>query len=510
MSDHFDPYYEWLGIPPKNQPPNHYRLLAVDLFEPNAAVIDRAADRAMSQLRTFQSGPHGSLSQKLLNEVSNARVCLLDPQQRSVYDAELRARLEPEAGLPVAGSTPQVAVPLNLLPTATRVFPSQTQKRVERGGRRRSVQAKRVGLGAAAVVLGLVALGALWVAINANNVPVRKKELANASPAGKADRPSENSPESTTPAPKQPWPAVERKPVPVPDQPALKLALSKTMIRPVSQPPSQAVPEKMEPAGAQSELPAAATSPISGVPQSSPEESKSFTNSIGLKFVRIPAGEFTMGSPDDEPARRADEGPEHRVRITRPFFLGATEVTVGQFRLFVEQTRKTTWKAPFPQGDDHPAVNVSWFWATEFCEWLSQKEQKKYRLPTEAEWEYACRADSRGKNFLVPGESLSEHAWYNHNSNRETQPVGAKTANPWGLFDMYGNVWEWVADRFDPDYYQNSPVDDPTGPEEGSQRIARGASWWNGPADCRSAIRSLHDPRAIAADWGFRVACESR
>jgi formylglycine-generating enzyme required for sulfatase activity len=192
------------------------------------------------------------------------------------------------------------------------------------------------------------------------------------------------------------------------------------------------------------------------------------TNSIGMELVLIPAGEYLMGSPEGDKDALDREHPQHRVRITRPFYLSATEVTRGQFRRFVdetayrteaerdgkggygwneekktfEQNRRYNWQSPgLEQTDDHPVVNLSWNDAVAFCEWLSRKEGVTYRLPTEAEWEYACRAGTTTRYSFGDDEaSLGEFAWFEGNSNRATHPVGQKSRNHWGLHDMYGNV----------------------------------------------------------------------
>ncbi|MFI5461325.1 MAG: SUMF1/EgtB/PvdO family nonheme iron enzyme, partial [Isosphaerales bacterium] len=210
---------------------------------------------------------------------------------------------------------------------------------------------------------------------------------------------------------------------------------------------------------------------------------RTIVNSIGMTLVRIEPGTFTMGSteaqidklvklfPRTDRSLFADEMPTHKVRITRPFYLAAHPVTVGQFRRFVtdakyrteaerdgkggygliggnwKQDPKITWLNPgFAQGDDHPVANVSWNDATAFHEWLTKTDGDgfRYRLPTEAEWEYACRAGTTTRfPFGDQENALGEHAWFSGNSGAKSHPVGGKKPNPWGLYDMLGNVWEW-------------------------------------------------------------------
>jgi formylglycine-generating enzyme required for sulfatase activity/serine/threonine protein kinase len=256
------------------------------------------------------------------------------------------------------------------------------------------------------------------------------------------------------------------------------------------------------------------------------------TNRIGMKLALIPPGTFLMGSLDDEPGRQDNEGPRHEVTITRPFFISVHEVTVGQFREFVQATgHKTdaelgrgaqrglpdgkfdwdpqcTWQTPgFAQTDEYPVVCVSWNDAHAFCTWLTRKERRTYQLPTEAEWEYACRAGSPGKfGFDAEDSELSDHAWYNVNSEMQTHPVGQKKANAWGLRDMLGNAREWTADWYDRDYYRKSPKHDPPGPTDGVTRVLRGGAWRYYPGHCRAGYRFGNSSSTYRANHiGFRV-----
>jgi formylglycine-generating enzyme required for sulfatase activity len=235
------------------------------------------------------------------------------------------------------------------------------------------------------------------------------------------------------------------------------------------------------------------------------------TNSIGMKLVLIPAGEFMMGSPDSDKDARPDEKPRHRVRITKPFWLGAHEVTVGQYRQFAQAASysgMTLWQNAFPaQTDEHPVVNVSWDDANAFCKWLSAKERKTYRLPTEAEWEYACRAGTTSRFCFGESEAgLEEYAWYFGHSGGQTHPVGQKRPNAWALYDMHGNVWEYCADCFDSGYYATSRAADPTGPGSGAYGVARGGSSRSRAGDARSANRLRCLPGLRYGSIGLRVA----
>jgi formylglycine-generating enzyme required for sulfatase activity len=228
------------------------------------------------------------------------------------------------------------------------------------------------------------------------------------------------------------------------------------------------------------------------------------TNSIGMKFVLIQAGEFQMGSPDNEKDRQSDEGPQHKVKITKPFYMQTTEVTQAQWKA-VMGNNPSNFK-----GDDLPVERVCWEDAQEFIKKLSTKEGLKYRLPTEAEWEYSCRAGSTTRFCFGDDESkLGDYAWYDKNSGNKTHPVGTKKPNAWGLYDMHGNVWEWCQDWYDENYYKNSPAEDPQGPANGEFRVLRGGCWYNYVRLCRSAYRLRDVPSLRFYYDGCRLARSS-
>ncbi len=228
---------------------------------------------------------------------------------------------------------------------------------------------------------------------------------------------------------------------------------------------------------------------------------KSFTNSIGMKFMLIPAGSFMMGSPSNGSSRDSEE-PQHRVTIGKPFYMQTTEVTHGQWREIMGNNPSHFKNC----GDDCPAERVSWNDAQEFIRKLNQREgANKYRLPTEAEWEYACRAGSTSRFCFGDGDGqLWEYAWYSRNSLSKTHPVGWKEPNAWGLYDMHGNVWEWCQDwKGD---YPSGHVTDPTGPSSGSSRVLRGGSWIGYARCCWSAFRGRFSPGSRYNVLGFRLA----
>lgn len=234
-------------------------------------------------------------------------------------------------------------------------------------------------------------------------------------------------------------------------------------------------------------------------------------NSIGIELVLIPAGEFAMGSPLSEKGRYYDEGPVHPVRITKPFYLGATEVTQGQWKA-VMRTEPWKGKDNVKEGDNYPVVHVNWYEAVEFCRRLSNHERKKYRLPTEAEWEYACRAGSQTMySFGDSEDELSQYGWHDGNAwdacEKYAHRIRQKAPNGWGLYDMHGNVWEWCSDWYGA--YPSARVSDPQGPRIGSYRVGRGGGWGNRLANVRSAYRGRSLPTSRDDSLGFRVACNA-
>jgi formylglycine-generating enzyme required for sulfatase activity len=249
-------------------------------------------------------------------------------------------------------------------------------------------------------------------------------------------------------------------------------------------------------------------SPAPLPPAPAVEPLKLITNSIGMKLVLIPAGESLMGSPDSDKEAYDDEKPQHRVRITQPFYLGVTPVTQGQYRAITGAN-----PSHFEGSDDLPVEQVSWEEARAFCEKLSSLENEqlggaRYRLPTEAEWEYACRAGTTTRfSFGDADASLEEHAWFRDNSDGQTHPVGQTLPNAWGLYDMHGNVWEWCGDGYDGKYYADSPGADPLGLSgQAADRVVRGGSSCSIPLFCRAPNRGRNAPGDQFSDLGFRVA----
>jgi formylglycine-generating enzyme required for sulfatase activity len=242
-------------------------------------------------------------------------------------------------------------------------------------------------------------------------------------------------------------------------------------------------------------------------------------NTCGMKLVRIEAGKFVMGSPNKEPGRRAEESP-HEVEITRPFLIGIYPVTQAEYRKVMGKLLPTVHfvgggeyadKVRGLDTDNFPVEGISWKNAQEFCEKLSAKENRKYRLPTEAEWEYACRAGAKtAYSFGDDVKELGRYAWHAGNSGGMIHQVGDKESNAWGLFDMHGNVREYCLDRYQADYYGTRPVSDPKGPDNSHPFVVlRGGGWDGKPNEARSASRKSTAPQMSSYDnIGFRIVLE--
>lgn len=249
-------------------------------------------------------------------------------------------------------------------------------------------------------------------------------------------------------------------------------------------------------------------------------------NSIGMKLVKVEAGTFQMGLPEREQWRlpkhdHARKGylTAHLVTLTRGYYLGAHEVTNEQFELFkpnhrrppyqVQQAQKPEWYRPGPELQNNPAQPVTWRESQEFCRWLSAKEGRLYRLPTEAEWEYACKAGTTTRVYW------GDNVWNRNYANKQgkedgfnfTAPVGIYPANAWGFYDMIGNAREWVQDWFGP--FQDAPATDPKGPATGRCRVGKGGGWNSSVEALHSGWRDGDAPHDLKDIHGFRVLCEA-
>jgi formylglycine-generating enzyme required for sulfatase activity len=514
--ERFDPYHRWLGIPPKDQPPNHYRLLGVELFEADPDVIENAADKQTVHLRTFQLSKYRDLAEELLNEVASARICLLNPPTRAIYDAQLREQLQRKTA-DDDSSEDRFAGQMAEVLAAVKTPASAMARRAPR------LSPLPLLLGGGAVVVAAVVL--FWA--------IFAKPAADSSQQA-VERPVVSGPGAGT---KVQGPARGGQ---------------------TGEPQSSSVAKRSQtasltPAGRHVEE----KPPVAPPKSSAGTANHIVMNSIGMKLVPIPAGEFMMGSTSEEVSWALEEGrknkesqwcldtvpteaPRHRVKITKSFFMGVHYVTQAEYEKVMGVNPSTFTEKPMsgsgfkppldPQqieerenyaktvaGADtsrHPVETVSWDDCVEFCRRLSAMPDERtarrvYRLPTEAEWEYACRAGTTTRWYCGDDEAgLIAAAWVGKNSRAMTHPVGEKKPNAWGLYDMHKNLFQWCADWFGRDYYKQSPASDPTGPNSGSARVMRGGDWMHAPSFCRSAYRGRLGPGFRSPCNGFRLAMD--
>jgi sulfatase modifying factor 1 len=443
MSD-FNPYHQWLGISETERPISKYRLLSIDEFESDRDVISAAAERQTVYLRMLQAGEHASLVAELLNEVSQARVTLLNADQKAAYDEELRRQQTPE---PEAEPTPPpipvvqtpAPTPLVVRGTVTQDFPVSVVQPTKKP--RREVPKE---IWKRPAVIGVSVVGVIGVFVL----------VISLMSSGDADPVASNTADLISA-----------------EIAADKAAMEKAAI-------------------------------LSG---------DVITNTIGMTFNKIPAGTFRMGSHERETLRRDDEQ-VHNVTISKAFFMQTTEVTQGQWK---EVMGTEPWKGKqyVKEGPNYAATYVSWDDTIGYCKKLSIQEGETYRLPTEAEWEYGCRAGTKTAwCFGIWENILRDYAWYDKNAylirEKYAHQVGLKRPNTWGLYDMHGNVYEWCNDYYEEDYYQQSPTNDPQGPESGSFRVFRGGSFLHYAYDSRSAGRYSAHNTSSRYSYGFRVVRE--
>ena len=599
MANAFDPYHKWLGIPPSEQPPNHYRLLGIPIFENDPDVIETATDQRILHLRTLQLGKQSDLSEQLLGKVVAAQICLLNSEKKAEYDECLRReqRVSGAEDPPPTDATEGKEVDKQAATGSVgvvRLTDDDPPVVVHTSPMRRTSRPWIVG----GLIAILVCFVLLALDLSSKN-DLADESVASAKPPGKniasstgaetespsaepmatakptitlLDEEPKTSPKESDLSAEQPAAMVKEKTAPVPDAqvkaaqepqapaanvsaPAIrspKTELPKQETAPKSKtkqplPSNTAHKEILEQPNKNYNLSEAKTTGkqagtshhkakiekrLGGPQERAPmftrwpfgeAEAKqrqkitskalghpvNFTNSIGMKFKLIPAGSFTMGSPEVEKNRDSDEGPVHRVQITKPLYLGLYEVTQEQYERIMGANPSTF------KGSTNPVENVSWRDAVEFCKKLSSKEGQTYRLPMEAEWEYACRAGTRTPfsfGSVLNGKQANCDGNFPYGTEtkgpylRKTISVGSYAANAWGLCDMHGNVYECCADWFDRGYYKNSPTDDPKGPTSGSFRVDRGGSWRCYAGSCRSADRYSHSPSYRSSNLGFRIA----
>lgn len=496
MSD-FDPYHKWLGIPKKDQPPHHYRLLGIDLFEDDADVIDAAANRVMTYLQQCATGKHLSVSQKLLNEVAQARVALLNPSKKKKYDAELETRLKRERARAADDEVTFAEVveedaepdPLAFLEGETQLSPSASSPAFNANVKGIPGWAVAFGLFVVAACCGLVG----WKMLKESNRPA-PEFVENSSDDGEMDEPNSTTEDNSANKTSSSTTSNDSN-----NASSKGNAPSKTVASNGNNSDTRPVTNPTETANS-STKPGNNPKPMPD-PMPAPTE---FVSKTGMKFVLIPKGEFLMGSIKDDPYPQ-DEKPRHRVVLSRAFLLSKFEATVADY----DAVMKTSFVSD-TANSKLPKASVTWQQAMDFCRQLSQQEGLHCRLPTEAEWEYACRAGTRTEySWGADPQAGGDYGWFER-SDSTLHPVGEKKPNQWGLHDMYGNVAEWCYDAYAPHYYDLSRLQDPIGPVSNSirERVIRGGAVDVKAPNFRSATRSSQTKNAGNDLIGFRVLIE--
>ena len=562
-----DPLHKWLGIPPSEQPPHHYRLLGIDLFESDSDVIDSGAQRQMSHVRTYALGPNKEASQTLLNQLAAARVALLNPATKKQYDQILRQEIvvqtdtgQQKTNIPVdsvdgdfSGSSPHseraAAEPVpainslscpncNVLLTVAKNYfgqevqcshchatlltspdgrelqvQTQTPKvtpttphfafeksspianrnspriRTKRTKKRRSKPTVLLTITSISVLICVSVF--LYMLFRGHLT-----ENGLASGISKDRRQQNSSSRNTTNNRRSAQKNASKKdlrktPSLSHSQAATQQNSNRNGFRAAS---GQQISDAGQLDGSNPKLTTLNAESVLMDSGGDGGTAASLPNPIEMRFIVIPAGEFVMGS-----------GPgAQRVTLTRAFEMGIHEVTQAQFESVMNENPSQV-KSP-----ELPVEQVSWEQASIFCQRLSASQEAKengyqYRLPYEAEWEYACRAGRSSKTqFRNEVTDLNDIAWFSSNSNNTPHPVGTKQANAWGLHDMLGNVSEWCMDWKGTDK-PTTAATDPHGPAIGTARINRGGSWLTGADRFQKAVQSWGAPNLKATDIGFRV-----
>ena len=493
QNEAFDPYYIWLAIPPEDQPANHYRLLGLSDFEANDNVIDGAANRILSYLQQCTTGEHVAEAQALMNEISAVRLCLLNKEQKAAYDEELKETF-PEAEI---ASDPEPPPP-PLLPEIITEEPATTKtsrrnRQVTKEKKSKAETTSRPRKKANDLSLAIYLGGGLLFAVTLlvlffmfrTSDETKEKDQPTDEQNVVENEKQEHSNEELS------WKLPSHSGLPFPDS---------------------------ENRGNRNEAPAITPNHerLAGTDPDDWQGTKAgevrTIESLGANVCWCPPGTFTMGSPKDETGRYDDED-QVEVTLTKGFWMGQTEVTQGVW----EKVMSTTpWKGKHEvkEGSNFAASYISHDDAMSFCEKLTQRgheegwlpKDRKVSLPTEAQWEYACRAEMATTYHFGDDESLlGLYAWYRRNTwdkgEQYAHEVGTKKPNPWNLYDMHGNVWEWCLDWYASDLPGGI---NPMVTEKSSSRVRRGGSVYYNSEFCRSANRSYDSPGRRISHCGFR------
>jgi formylglycine-generating enzyme len=559
MSD-FDPYHIWLEIPPDEQPPTPHRLLGIAPDETDKETIREAALQRNAFIRQFSLGEQGIIAERLLNEIAAARDNILAGNVQTAVETPLAVETPIE---PVVEKTdPSTATPVSPILVADREPLAQQETQsiaaewstfqpAKRPRRRKPKEIwKRpavIGVSVVGVIGVFVLVISLMFSGDADPVVSNTAGRISAEMAvEKAD--AEKVAAVSAALDKGDWKAVLSlspnnseglRMKAVADKAAMdkaamdkaamdkaamdkaamdKAAMDKAAIDKAAMDKAAMDKAAMDKAAMDKAAMDKAAMDKAAMDKAAMEKAAilagdPITNTIGMTLNKIPAGTFTMGSSKGQ---RIPSGqvPQHPVTISKPFYMQTTEVTQGQWK---EVMGTEPWKSKpsVKEGPNYAASHVSWDDAVAYCKTLSGKENKTYRLPTEAEWEYACRAGTQTKfSFGDDEKILGDYAWYRENAwdidEKYAHQVRQKKPNAFGLYDMYGNVLEWCHDYYDEDYYKQSPAQDPPGPTSGSGRVLRGGSW-----DWRYVTRSYRSANRfwLGADArfnyvGFRLVRE--
>lgn len=501
----FDPYHKWLGIPKKHQPPHHYRLLGIDLFEDDPDVIDAAANRVMTYLQQCATGKYVAASQKLLNEVAKARVVLLNPNKKAKYDAQLEEQLDAEARK--AKDEPIVFAEAEPEPE-----PDPLEFLQQEGGGEVDLNALGGPLSAAPRVGGVpgwvVAFG-LFIVVACGGLVAYRIAREQPPPVVENDLPDDSDDtQQRTSKPNE----VDR---------SIASTNSSSTTDMTDDDDTTSAGSKSPTKNQRPPQPKKGAKPATGNTTASTNGSKTGTTSLpnldyltehknqfDMAFRLIPKGEFSMGTPGED--ADTDEQPRHRVVFTRSLFVAKYETTVAQYNAVLKDKPAGANADADPAGK-LPITDLSWNEANEFCRRLSKAEGVFCRLPTEAEWEYFTRAGA--KTVWSYGDNsgdLGDYGWTEENSEAALHVVGQKKPNAWGLHDLHGNAAEWCFDVYSPKFYEIARLQDPIGPtgKVNSTRVVRGGHFENGAIETRCASRSNHAPGSTSPLIGFRVVME--
>jgi len=507
----FNPYKAWLGIDVTGRKPTHYELLGLEFGVVDAATAKASVLERSAKVRHYQAGKHADLAAQVLDELAEAQLVLTNAEKKKEYDKKF----------PIVSVT-LVTQEKELAPTPSPFDNPSSEKKSRAFSRKISNPPKkktgyRIPPALAIVILVLTVIGHVTLGLGTyawlmGGSDPKRNEVKNERPAVVQSQPVMESKLSQSGDRKEHQEIRYNGNKPLS---GVGLALADGKSNSSNTKSKEGITTTSgQSAGTDSSgmgdpKPTNSNSNLRESGKDSTQPSK-ITNSIGMELAFIPKGKFLMGSLETEQGHEKLESPQHEVVISRNFFIGIYEVTQNEY-LKVTGKNPSYFQEEKTNTDTsrYPVEQVSWNDAVEFCNQLSQlpeerKYKRNYRLPTEAEWEYCCRAGSTDLySFGNNNSNTGDFGWFDNNSEKMTHAVGKKKPNSWGLFDMHGNVFEWCSDWLDG--YKLSDNIDPIGPANGQSRIFRGGGWDWGPPIGRSARRVWSNPSEKYNARGFRV-----